>query len=451
MQHLRRISRHAGSLLIGQLATIGFGVADTVMTGRFASEDLAALSIGAALYISLYVGLTGIVQALIPIVGHHHGAEEPQQVGEAFRQSVWLALLVALPGMAAMLWPGPLLSLARASPEVAQRAADYLGWLAWGLPLALLFRCYSGLNQGISRPLLVASLQIGALALKVPLNAWLIFGGWGLPAFGAVGCAMATVAINAVLLGFGLLMLRRHPIYRPFRLWQGWSGPRWAVQKELLRLGLPTGASYFIEVTAFTMMALFISHFGTGALAGHQIVANVASVAYMLPLSIAVATSATVAQLRGSGQPEQARQAGWQGMGLSLALSVTLGLLLYGLRETLVAIYTPDPVVQQAALQLFVFIAAYQLFDAMQVTAAFALRSFRVALLPAVAYALSLWGLGLGGGYLLAFDLPGGVPAALHGAPGFWLANALALALVAGVLVALYQRVSAASVKERAA
>lgn len=78
-------------------------------------------------------------------------------------------------------------------------------------------------------------------------------------------------------------------------------------------------------------------------------------------------------------------------------------------------------------------------------TAAFALRSYRVAVLPAAAYALSLWGLGLGGGYLLAFDLPGGVPAGLRGAPGFWLANALALGLVSTVLVALYQRVSRAS------
>lgn len=443
--HLRPIALHAGSVLIGQLATIGFGVADTAMVGRYASGDLAALSMAAALYISLYVGLTGVVQALIPVVGHHRGAGESEQVGESFRQAVFLALMLSLPGMALLRWPDPVLQLASAPPELMQRARDYLGWLAWGLPLALLFRCYSGLNQGISRPLLVALLQLGALGLKVPLNAWLIFGGWGLPPLGASGCAVATVVIHLVLVLLAMAMLIGHPIYRPFRLGSGWHGPRWKAQKELLRLGLPAGASYFIEVSAFSAMALFISHFGTETLAGHQIAANIAGVAYMLPLSIAVATAATVAQLRGAGELRQARLAGWQGIGLSLVLSVLLGGLLFLLREPLVGFYTRDAAVRQAALQLITFIAAYQLFDATQITAAFALRSFRVALLPAVAYALSLWGLGLGGGYLLAFDLPGGVPAAVQGARGFWLGNALALALVAVLLIALYQRVSARS------
>lgn len=442
MAHIRRIARDAGSILIGQLATIAFGVADTIMAGRSSSVDLAALSVGAAIYISLYVGLTGIVQALVPLIGHHHGAHAHERIGETFRQGVYLALMAALPGMLIMWWPDPVLAMTAASPEVSAQARGYLSWLAWGLPLGLLFRCYSGLNQGISKPLLVTLLQIGALALKLPLNAWFIFGGAGLPAFGAVGCAMATVLINVMLVCVGALMLTRHPIYRPFRLWQGWRGPQWSTQKELLRLGLPTGASYFVEVTAFTLMALFISHFGTTALGGHQIVGNLASVIYMLPLSIAVATGARVAQLRGAGRHDEARQAGWQGIGMSVCLSVLVGGMLYLVREPVVAIYSTDPAVRAAALQLFVYIAAYQLFDATQVTAAFALRSMRVALLPAVAYAVALWGVGLAGGYVLGFDLTGRAPASLNGASGFWLGNATALGLVSVVLTLLYHRVS---------
>lgn len=438
----KKIGRDAGSILLGQLATIGFGVADTIMAGRHASEDLAALSIGAALYISIYVGLSGIVQALIPTVGHHHGAHEPQRIGQVFRQGLYLALGVSVPGMLLMLNPGLVLQLADVTPEVAQRARDYLAWLAWGLPLALLFRCYSGLNQGISRPLLVTVLQLLALGAKIPLNAWFIFGGAGLAAQGAVGCGMATVCINACLLLLAAGMLRWHPVYRPFSLWTGWSAPHWPTLRELLRLGLPTGASYFVEVTAFALMALFISHFGTTALAGHQIVANLASVVYMLPLSIAVATGAHVAQLRGAGEHDRARRAGWQGIGLSVGLSTSVALMLYLAREQIVGAYTADPAVQQVAVGLFGFIVLYQVFDAAQVTTAFALRSFRIALLPALAYAVSLWGAGLGGGYLLGFNPGGQVPPMLQGASGFWAANAISLALVAGVLLLLYRRVA---------
>lgn len=438
----QRIARDAGAILLGQLATIGFGVADTIMAGRYASTDLAALSIGMAIYVSLHVGLAGVVQALIPLVGQHHGAREPEQVGQAFRQGLWLALMVSLPGSLLLSRPDLLLGLARSTPEMAAQVRDYLGVLAWGLPLSLLFRCYSGLNQGISRPLLVTALQLGALAMKLPLNAWFIFGGVGVPAFGVVGCAYATVLIHATMLLFAAVMLRLHPIYRPFRLWQGWRGPRWASQRELLRLGLPTGASYFFEVTAFTLMAVFISHFGTTALAGHQIVANLASVMYMLPLSIAIATGARVAQLRGAGSAELARRAGWQGIALSVGLATGLGLLLYTSRTALLSLYTEDPAVRAAASALFVYIALYQVFDAAQVAAAFALRSYRVALVPAIGYAVGLWGFGLAGGYALAFDVIGGTPGWLLGASGFWFGNAAALALVAVLLTWLYGVVS---------
>ena len=172
MPHWRFIARDAGSILLGQLATIGFGVVDTLMAGRASPEDLAALSIGAAIYISVFIGLTGVVQALIPLVGHHRGSEAPTQVGQVFQQGIWLAVFLSVPGMALLFFPGPLLTLTDVAPEVAQRTRDYLHWLGWGLPLALLLRCYSGLNQGISRPLLVTVLQLGGLALKVPLNAW---------------------------------------------------------------------------------------------------------------------------------------------------------------------------------------------------------------------------------------------------------------------------------------
>jgi MATE family multidrug resistance protein len=127
---------------------------------------------------------------------------------------------------------------------------------------------------------------------------------------------------------------------------------------------------------------------------------------------------------------------------LSVFLSVVLGGLLYAVRDAVVAAYSSDPAVRATALGLFIYIAAYQVFDATQVTAAFALRSMRVALLPAIAYAVSLWGLGLAGGYVLGFDLIGSVPPALQGASGFWLGNASALGVVSIALLLLYHRVS---------
>ena len=64
MKELQLILRHAGTVLLGQLAVMAFGVADTVIAGRYSDTALAALSVGSAIYISVYVGLIGVIQAL---------------------------------------------------------------------------------------------------------------------------------------------------------------------------------------------------------------------------------------------------------------------------------------------------------------------------------------------------------------------------------------------------
>ena len=66
---LTHISHHAGVVLVGQLAVMAFGVTDTVVAGRYSETALAALSVGTAVYISVYVGLMGIVQALLVKLG----------------------------------------------------------------------------------------------------------------------------------------------------------------------------------------------------------------------------------------------------------------------------------------------------------------------------------------------------------------------------------------------
>jgi MATE family multidrug resistance protein len=90
--------------------------------------------------------------------------------------------------------------------------------------------------------------------------------------------------------------------------------------------------------------------------------------------------------------------------------------------------------VQAAALALVAWLAWFHLGDAAQTVASFALRAWRVATVPLVIYAVVIWGVGLGGGYLLAFDVLGLTPGPLLGAPGFWAAGTFALLLTAVLL-----------------
>ena len=169
-----RICTLAWPLFVGQLSVVAFSTVDTVLLGRHSAADLAALSVGASAYITVFIGLMGVVLALSPIVGQLFGARQMVQAGRQLHQAVWLALVLAVLGCAVLLFPAPFIRLARLSGEQETLVRSYLSVLALSLPASLLFSAYRGFNNAVSRPKAVMALQVGGLALKIPLSALLI-------------------------------------------------------------------------------------------------------------------------------------------------------------------------------------------------------------------------------------------------------------------------------------
>jgi MATE family multidrug resistance protein len=425
---IRKIAGLAWPVLIGQLAVIAFGVMDTVMVGRYSAVDLAALGLGSSVYVSVFVGLTGVVLALQPITGQLFGARRYAEIGVEVRQALWLSGALTVVGFVVMFFPGPLLAISHVPPALHERTEAYLRIAAFGLPASLSFRVYTSLANGVGKPRLVMMLQVCALLIKIPLNFWFIFGGFGVPALGGPGCALASTVINYVLAGIGLILLAKLDFFEPFEIFKHFCWPERRRQLALLKLGLPMGLSYLIEVTSYTFMALFIARFGTTTLAGHQITGNFGAVLYMTPMSIGIATSTLVAQALGAHRHEDARTLARHGIVMACAIGLGYASLGYLFRPAILSGYTTNAAVVAAAMPLLPIMLVYHIFDTFQTVTAFVLRAYKVAVVPTVIYAVALWGVGLGGGYLLGFDIGGAVPPWLTGARGFWAASAGSLA-----------------------
>lgn len=434
------VLRHGATVLTGQLAVMAFGVADTIVAGRHSEEALAALSIGAAIFISVYVALMGLLQALLPVWAEQHGARAQSAIGASVRQSLYLWALASVAGMAVLLSPGAILRWTEVPQALRGDVERYLTIVAFALPPALLFRIYSTLNQALGRPQLVTWLQVGSLAIKVPLSIWFTFGGAGLAPQGVVGCAWATLTVNASLLALAIGMLRTQAMYRPLDLWRPLERPDPAQIGRFARLGVPAALSILVEVTSFTLMALFIARQGTLASAAHQIASNLTAVLYMVPLSLAIATSARVSYWRGAGDEAQARAVAWMGLRLAAGLGLALALLLLLGRAPLAGLYSTSAEVVALTAALLLWVAGYHVADALQTLCIFVLRSYGITLAPLVVYCVLLWGGGLAGGYLLAYRGlagwgPTGSPAA------FWAASAIALAVTAAAFSGMLLRV----------
>lgn len=430
----------AGPLLIGQLAVIAFGVLDTAMTARYSADDLAALAMASAIFISIYVGLTGVISALAPIAGQLFGAKRFSEIGEEVRQATWLALGLTVLGCLILLNADHLLAISQMNAVIEDKAKLYLSILAIGLPASMGMRVLMALHNAVSRPTVITVVQIIGLVLKLPLNLLFIYGGLGIEGMGGPGCAVATVIINWswLLMTLGFVLFDR--FYRPFKIFARFSMPDAHRIWTLLKLGTPIGFSYLIEVTSFTFMSLFIARLGTTALAGHQIVANMGTVIYMVPLSLSIATMTLVSQSIGANKQERAEEIGWSSVFFTTIVCISIGIAVWLFRIELLNFYDPPEEVKAFSIPLFLFIAFYQVFDALQITAAFILRAYRIAFWPMVIYAGSLWGVGLGGGYLMGFNVLGNTPTFLQGANGFWAGNSLSLGLAACLLLYLFRR-----------
>jgi len=432
----RRILPLAWPVVVGQVAMLAYATIDTLLVARSSAVDLAALAVGGAAYISIFIGLMGVLMALAPIVGQLYGAGRHVEAGRQVHQALYIALGLGVLGSALLLFPQPFLWLARAGPDVEERVHAYLLALACSLPASLLFTIFRAFNTAVSRPKEAMKLQLAVLlALKLPLTPLLVLGvpALGLPALGVLGCGVATAAAMWVQALMASVRLRRDPFYAPFQLLgHGLRPPDRTALLHHLKLGMPLGAGILVEVTAFTFMALFIARLGTTPVAGHQLAINLVSVLFMVPFGLGNGTGTLVAQHIGAGELHEARRLGWHGLLLGTGLAALMGAGVYLLREPLLGLYTRDTAVLAAALPLVAWLALFHAADAAQTIAAFVLRAHKIATVPMLIYVAALWGVGLGGGYQLAFNVSGHVPAALQGAPGYWFAATAGLVL-AGV------------------
>ena len=439
MFDFKNICRQALSILIGQCAVVGYAVIDNAIVGRHDTVMYSALSIGVAIYMSVFIGLIGIVQALLPIAGQLFGSKNYSEIGRQFRQCVYTAIVIGIVGVSVLVFPGIILQLTELTEVQENMVRNYLMVLAIGFFPAVLFRMYASISQAISRPFFVTMLQVGGLGFKLFFN-WLFVIQFDM---GLAGCALSTTLLNFVFAAIAILMLSKHPAFTPLQAIKRLERISWFDQKALLKLGIPMGLCFFIEVTGFAFMNIFITRFGSIPLsAAQQNVSQLASILYMIPFSFGIATGAIVAQHLGARNFRKAQLIGYKGIAVSVAFAAIAGLLIYILRDNVVSIFSKDPLVINAAASLIVFIAVYQVADAVQTTTAYTLRAYKIAILPTVLYAISLWGIGLFGGYAITFNVFGNSPKSLQSPAGFWFANAISLAVVAVMLLLLFVYVS---------
>ena len=427
-QEVKKLTTLALPMFIAQVAQVGTGVVDTVMAGRVSTDDLAAVSLGASLFMTLYVTLLGVGTAINPILSERFGAGQTKELGEVGRQGMWFCGLLGVLGMLVMLALTPLIARWDSlTPYVRDTTVLFVIGASLGMPAALLHRSLHAFASSLNKPKPIMIVSLVALLLNIPLNYILIHGLFGMPKLGGAGCGFATAA--AFWFNFLVLWLyvSKHRYFKPFGLMDQFSKPVKAHFKSFFKLGLPIGLSYFLEVSLFTFIALLLAQFGAIQVASQQVVINFSSIVYMVPQTLGAALSVRVAQSIGAGSYLKARYISGVGVSVGLMCSIVVSILIMIFREHIVGLYTSEPEVIRIGSTLLIFAAIFQLSDSVQTIVSGALRGYKLTKVPMIIHAISFWGVGLGLGVYL------GVYRDME-AVGFWIALVISLTVAAVLL-----------------
>ncbi|MBV8667383.1 MAG: MATE family efflux transporter [Burkholderiaceae bacterium] len=427
----------AWPMLIGQLATVGMGVSDVAMTGHLSAGDLAAVSLGASVWSIVIVTVMGVMMAVNAVVAHEFGAGSFDRIPHVVRQTLWKALGVGLIAMAAANCSISIFDWLALDDGVRAKASAFVHVISIGLPAFTAYRALYGYSTSLNQTKPMMVIALGALAFNIVVNWLLVYGHWGFPRLGAVGCAVATGVGLWLMLAAMLIWIKRAHAYRGTYPFTQWEGPNWHEIRSMLKLGLPIGITYFAEVSAFSTVCFLIARFGVVAMASNQIALNFVSLVFMVPLSFGIALITRVGHALGEGDAVRARFVSWVGVLMSLGFAVLSATFIASCRHLIAAAYTSDPAVQQLTASLLLFAAIFQLSDATQVAASSAIRGYKVTRQPMLIHLIAFWGVSLPVGCVLGLApswLPWH-PAAPMAADGFWIGLVLGLTVAALLLV----------------
>ena len=429
---MRALIQLALPVMAVEMGMMSMHVVDTLFVGHLSATALASVSLALIYYFTIVVVGMGILVGFDALVSQAVGANDQPGVRRALQRGLVLAAVLCVP-LALILWPTEAVLRALHQPASIIPVATRIVHISiLGLPGALAFVVLRQTLQAMERLRPILSSVLIANLINVACN-WLFIGGHlGAPALGVNGSALASVigrtSMPLLLLWSGrdvlLPLLRvRDPLL--FAL---------VPLIRMLRIGLPVGVQYLLEVGVFNAVALLMGMQATSTLAAHQVAINLASFTFMMPLGIGAAAAVLVGQAIGRGDAPAARRAAVAALSAGIVASTITTVIFLAVPRLLASAYVTEPDVIALAAMLIPLAGVFQLFDGIQAIAGGALRGAADTRAAMVANILGFWAVGLPLGWWLAFR-------AGMGPAGLWWGLVAGLAAVAAVLLArLYLR-----------
>lgn len=379
-------------ILVAQVSTAGVTFINTTMAGHAGADDLAGVSVGAGLFYPLLASIIGLLMAGTPLMAQLIGRKERESLPFIVRSGMVIGLSVwALFTAAYFFFIDDLLASLALEAAVEHIARYYLMTMigvVFFLALMIPLRCLTDTagSTSISMKLFLLAPVINGI-----FNYLFIYGHGGMPALGGIGAGLATMMTYGFLLGLFLLVVMKSKDLAGRQIFASLA-LRSKDLREYLVVGVPSGLSIFMEMSLFSLIIVFLSRYGTDALAAYQIADNFASLVYMLPVSCSMALTILIATAVGAGDMTLARRYKKAGFVVAMAGAMMTASFTVLFRNSIGSVYTDDAAVALIAGQFLIYSAGWQLFDAISTPIQGILRGLKDTRISFVLMVLAYWG-----------------------------------------------------------
>lgn len=416
-------------VIIAQSSQTAMGVVDTVMAGAVNATEMSAVAVGTSIWLPTVLFGQGLLMALTPIVAQLNGSGRRQLIATQTQQGFWLATFLSIL-IITVLYNSRFIIEGQEGidPVLAEKAVSFIHAIMWGAPGCLYYQVLRSQCEGLSKTKPGMIIGFFGLLINIPVNYAFIYGKFGAPQLGGVGCGVATATVFWAMFFMMRYYVRRAPTQRDVRPKKSFVSPDFQTLKRVTFLGLPIGLSLFFEVTLFALVALLLLPLGVTAVASHQVALNFSSLMFMFPLSLGIAATIRVGYNLGQRSTEQARISAITSLVVGLMLASCTAIFSIIFREKIALMYNDNIEVVTLASHLMLFAAIYQLSDSVQVIGSGVLRGYKdtrsIFFITFTAY----WILGLPSGYLLGRT---NYIVEAMGPAGFWIGFIIGLTAAA--------------------
>jgi len=399
-------------IILGQIGQMLIGTGDVYIAGLYSTNTVAAIGVANGLINPIFLFGIGLLMGVSPILSieKSQGKNTENDLFNIIIYSLGIGIILSLICFLSTYF----IEFIPIEKGLIPSIKTYIRVVSWSFPFAYLYQGIKEYLQAREEVFWPNLYSIIAVIVNVIVNAFLVFGFMEFKGVGEIGLAYASVTIR-ILLFLSVFVLVRKEIKREFNM---------LFIKRVFKFSLPVAFMFFLEVLAFCSVSVLSGFFSVVAAAANNIIMNLASIVFMVPLSISSAVAVRVGSAYGSNNHEKLKESALGAIILSFVFTIFSAATFVFFPVALLKFFTNDYSVIKLGTSIMTIVALFQLFDGLQVTLSGILRGMDQTKLTSIVVFMGYWVFGIPTGLYLAY-------AHNMNVYGLWVGLAISLALVA--------------------